>query len=186
MDANAHVDADAMDANANVDADAMDANAHVDAVEEAPIDYNNADVEVEVNADVNAGVEEVNADTGNHDDVMADIDAAAENAANVAIDMVDGNQTNADGNQTNADDTNNFEGGSEDSFEAAPKKRGEKMRLYFRRDHRCELDLPYNMDTVSYIYVDVDFDFVRTASKQFTKYEPLLKGKKEDEVTNKD
>lgn len=59
------------------------------------------------------------------------------------------------------------------------------MRLYFRRDHRCELDLPYNMDTVSYIYVDIDFQFVRTASKQFQKYVPLFKGKKEDEVSDK-
>jgi len=72
----------------------------------------------------------------------------------------------------------------DDSFEAAPKKKSEKIRLYFRRDHRCELDLPYNMDTVSYIYVDVDFEFVRTASKQFSKYEPLTKGSKADEVSD--
>jgi len=114
---------------------------------------------------------------------MADIDAVADNAAEVAVDMA---AEQVEGAETNADQTNNFEGGGlDDSFEAAPKNRGEKIRLYFRRDHRCELDLPYNMDTVSYIYVDIDFEFVRTASKQFTKYEPLLQGKKEDEVTNK-
>lgn len=68
--------------------------------------------------------------------------------------------------QANNIDDNQMEGGGHDDSFEAPKKKGDVFRLYFRRDHRCELDLPYNMDTVSYIYCDIDLEFIRTSSHQ--------------------
>ena len=69
-----------------------------------------------------------------------------------------------------------MEGGDEDSLdgETEHKLAPQVMRLFFRRDQRCQIDLPHAVDTLSFIYVDVDFTFVRTGSTQFRKYEPLL------------
>ena len=39
------------------------------------------------------------------------------------------------------------------------------VRLFFRRDGNCELDVPKDVNSLGFIYVDVDFNFKRTASK---------------------
>lgn len=48
------------------------------------------------------------------------------------------------------------------------------IRIFFRKDSKSELTVPAEVDALGYIYVDIDFNFKRTASKQYTKYEPLL------------
>ena len=48
------------------------------------------------------------------------------------------------------------------------------IRLFFRKDSKSELVPPPEVEALGYIYVDIDFNFKRTASKQYTKYEPLL------------
>ena len=48
------------------------------------------------------------------------------------------------------------------------------VRLFFRKDGSCTLDVPKEVGTLGFIYVDIDFNFKRTASKQYTKYEPLF------------
>lgn len=89
-------------------------------------------------------------------------------------------------NDTGANDGNDntdMEGGSEmeggdgeDSLDEAVEENlaPHVLRLFFRRDQQCALDLPRAVDTLSFIYVDIDLKFTRTASQQYRKYEPLL------------
>ena len=39
------------------------------------------------------------------------------------------------------------------------------IRLFFRKDGSCTLDVPKEVDAIGFLYVDVDFNFKRTASK---------------------
>ena len=82
--------------------------------------------------------------------------------------------------ETTAEPANNdgveMEGGDEDSLDGETEHNlaPQIVRLFFRRDQRCEIDLPHAVDTLNFIYVDIDLSFVRTGSTQFRKYEPLL------------
>jgi len=69
-----------------------------------------------------------------------------------------------------------LEGGDDDSLDGETEHNlaPQVVRLFFRRDQRCEIDLPHAVDTLNFIYVDIDLSFVRTGSTQYRKYEPLL------------
>jgi hypothetical protein len=60
------------------------------------------------------------------------------------------------------------EGGQNDSLDQinVDNMTTKTMRLFFRRDTRCELeDLPHTVETLNFIYVDIDLQFKRTGSK---------------------
>ena len=111
-------------------------------------------------------------------------EAAAAEAAKKEAEATDDNKKDDDEqNEGGESDVDSLEGATEEAL--APMK----IRLFFRKDGRCELNLPKEVDSIGFVYVDVDFNFKRTQSKQFTKYEPLLLKKlkqSDQDVTNKD
>ena len=64
-----------------------------------------------------------------------------------------------EGGHAEDDDVDSLDDAADEAIGRMP------IRLFFRKDGKCELELPKEVDSLGFVYVDIDFNFKRVASK---------------------